>query len=313
MNRKTARVSIALCTYNGAEYLVQQMDSILAQTYPIYEIYISDDRSSDDTVRIIQEYADKYPFIHYSVNVENQGYIKNFSLAISKTTGDYVALADQDDIWTPDHIEKLIDNIGDKAICVGDCLMVDSEGYSLGKTFSDVKHNLWIPEGDVSKAYRIIHNASPYQGASMLIERGWISRFLPIPDFAGFHDAYLAACASLTKGIVVIPNIITRYRIHKGQVSKNWEIPITKELLSRTPFIAYSNKALILDRILKERDLLTPEGLAFIEEFKQIMDLDRQKHRFRVLRIKNSHYKEIYSCPTRKYICLRSIQFLLAK
>ena len=59
MGKKT--VSVVMCTYNGEKYLREQMDSILAQTYPIHEIIVCDDCSTDGTMNILQEYATKFP------------------------------------------------------------------------------------------------------------------------------------------------------------------------------------------------------------------------------------------------------------
>lgn len=312
MEEKYIRVSVALCTFNGAKYLTAQLDSILRQTRPADEIVIVDDCSTDETVEIIKAYAQKTDSIKLFVNERNLGYIRNFSNAISTTTGDFVALADQDDIWTEDHIEKLVDNIGNKAVCVGDAQMVDADGKATGKTFRGIKRNYYIPEDDVAKTYRIVYNLNPYQGASMLIDRRWAEQFLPIPDGADYHDTFFAGCACLTQGLSVIPDIINKYRMHQGQVSKKWEMTILDELWHRWHHICWPSKGVIIDTVSKNRSMLSPDAIAFIDEFQHILDLDKQKKRFQVLKIKNRHYKEIYSCFTYKYIIIRSLHFLLA-
>ena len=305
-------LSVALCTFNGERFLSAQLDSILCQTRPADEIIIIDDGSSDATVGIIEEYARRKSNIRYYVNKRTLGYVQNFSLAISKATGDYVALADQDDIWTEDHLEKLLNHIGNKAVCVGDAEMMDVNGQPLGKTFREIKHNFYIPEDDVSKAYRIVYNLNPYQGASMLIDRKWGERFLPIPEGAGYHDTYLAGCASLTQGLTVIPDIINHYRIHDGQVSTKWEITVFDEIKHRRHHICYPSKKVLIDTVSSLSSDLSPEAQRFINEFYQILELDRQNKRITILKIKNKHYKEIYSCYSYKYIFLRSLHFLLA-
>lgn len=68
-----ASVSIVLCTYNGAKYLSEQLESILAQTYPLHEIIIQDDNSTDETVNIIHEYACKYSLIKFFKNNSAHG------------------------------------------------------------------------------------------------------------------------------------------------------------------------------------------------------------------------------------------------
>ena len=99
-------VSIIMGTYNGAEYIREQLDSILSQTYPLKEIIIQDDGSTDDTVAICTAYAEKYPIIHFSRNASNLGFNQNFKSAAMKATGDFVAFSDQDDVWFPTKIEK---------------------------------------------------------------------------------------------------------------------------------------------------------------------------------------------------------------
>ena len=91
-------------TYNGEKFIREQLDSILAQTYPIKEIIIQDDGSTDGTIAICEEYAEKYPNIHFSCNEHNLGFNLNFKCAAMKATGDYVAISDQDDVWFPEKI-----------------------------------------------------------------------------------------------------------------------------------------------------------------------------------------------------------------
>ena len=61
-------VSIVICTYNGAKYIREQLDSIVNQTYPIFELIIQDDSSTDETISICREYAEKYSFIKPYIN-----------------------------------------------------------------------------------------------------------------------------------------------------------------------------------------------------------------------------------------------------
>src|SRR5688500_10348209 len=92
-------VSIALCVYNGEKFLREQLDSLVNQSYPNIEIIASDDRSTDASLLILQEYADRYPYFKFGQNEQNLGYVKNFEKVISLCSGDLIALSDQDDIW----------------------------------------------------------------------------------------------------------------------------------------------------------------------------------------------------------------------
>jgi glycosyltransferase involved in cell wall biosynthesis len=101
-------LSIALCTYNGAAYLKEQLESIAAQTRTPYELVISDDQSTDDTLRLIQEFAATAGFpVRLSVNESNLGIAKNFEKAISLCRGDVIVLSDQDDVWHNDNASAL--------------------------------------------------------------------------------------------------------------------------------------------------------------------------------------------------------------
>lgn len=102
-----------MCTFNGEKYLCQQLDSIVNQTYPIYELIVQDDCSTDGTFSVLEEYAKQYPYIKLFKNKKNKGINDNFFSAMDRATGDYIAISDQDDIWEPNKIEIQIETIGD--------------------------------------------------------------------------------------------------------------------------------------------------------------------------------------------------------
>src|ERR1700742_869803 len=101
-------VSIALCTYNGERFLSKQLDSLLSQTYINIEIIIVDDGSHDNTWNILIDYAQKNKRLQISQNARNLGHTCNFERAIKLCNGDYIAIADQDDIWESDKIKTMI-------------------------------------------------------------------------------------------------------------------------------------------------------------------------------------------------------------
>ena len=114
---RAALVSVVLCTYNGGRYLKEQLDSLIAQTYPLHEIIIQDDGSTDDTVQIATEYAGRHDNIHVSANTHEHGINSNFFSALHQATGEFIAICDQDDIWEPDKISCQVQAIGDKLMC----------------------------------------------------------------------------------------------------------------------------------------------------------------------------------------------------
>ena len=117
--KELKNVSVVMCTYNGELYLKEQLDSILSQTYPLFEIIIRDDCSTDNTWAILQDYQSKNPtLLKCSQNNHNVGYWMNFKLGMLQAKGDYIAFSDQDDIWMSDKIEELLFTIGEKMLAV---------------------------------------------------------------------------------------------------------------------------------------------------------------------------------------------------
>ena len=92
-------VSVVMCTYNGSRFVAEQIDSICRQTFPQLQIIIVDDASSDNTYEIVKQYADKDERIQSYRNDTNLGFNLNFNKACKLATGDFIAIADQDDIW----------------------------------------------------------------------------------------------------------------------------------------------------------------------------------------------------------------------
>lgn len=128
-------ISIAMATYNGEKYLREQLDSILAQTVQDFELIVCDDCSTDLTMQILNEYAERDSRIKVFENEENLGFKKNFEKVIGLCSGNYIALSDQDDIWLPEHLEVLYKNIGEKSTSWGNSLLIDSNGNCAEETF----------------------------------------------------------------------------------------------------------------------------------------------------------------------------------
>lgn len=101
------KLSVAMCTYNGDKFIASQLSSILDQTIPIDDIVICDDGSNDKTLEIISRIQQENPNkINLFRNPVNLGSTKNFEKAIDLCSGDYIFLADQDDIWKKDKVQK---------------------------------------------------------------------------------------------------------------------------------------------------------------------------------------------------------------
>jgi glycosyltransferase involved in cell wall biosynthesis len=116
------RVSVVLATYNGENFLQDQLVSIADQTRTPDELIVCDDCSADSTIEILEQFKRIAPFdVQIYRNPENIGYARNFEQAIGLATGDFVFLCDQDDFWNENKISTMIDVLlrdkADVALC----------------------------------------------------------------------------------------------------------------------------------------------------------------------------------------------------
>ena len=192
MNNK---ISIAMATYNGERFLREQLDSLYNQTVEPYEVVISDDCSKDSTLKIAQEYQNRLN-IKILSHTKNQGVNKNFEFAIRACAGDYIMICDQDDIWLPEKVKVLYENILEVEEQIGSHspILVSSESIS----FSDSKEiNLELRpcNGIISEQKDFIYNKYLYcQGCTMIFNKAFVAALPSMPeDFKAFpYDAFIA-------------------------------------------------------------------------------------------------------------------------
>ncbi|TSD63011.1 glycosyltransferase family 2 protein [Inquilinus sp. KBS0705] len=200
-------VSIALCTYNGEQYLKQQLDSLVAQTYSNVEIVVVDDGSTDQTYTILADYAARFPQFNIYQNERNLGFVSNFERAVKLCKGDLLALCDQDDIWHPDKIALQVDAIKDNMFVYHDSEFIHEDGSPMSKKMSDVV-NLY--RGDQPEVFLFFNCVS---GHTMLIKRELLDAALPL-KVGYFHDWWLAYVATNIGAIDFIPECLVQYRQH---------------------------------------------------------------------------------------------------
>ena len=123
------KISVALCTHNGEKYILPQLESIAKQTILPDEIVICDDRSTDDTVQLIESYVAFAPFkICLYKNETNLGSTKNFEKALLLCGGEIIFFCDQDDSWLPKKVESVIkyfENNNRKKVVFTNAFIVD--------------------------------------------------------------------------------------------------------------------------------------------------------------------------------------------
>ena len=204
-------ISIALCTYNGSRYLEEQLMSIVNQTYKNIEVIVVDDCSTDNTFEITNRLARTYPQIKAYRNDQNLGFNKNFEKAIELTTGQYIAISDQDDIWMLDKLALLFSHIGTKWLIFSNSVFIDDRGNDLGKT-------LLHPSFELGKRdFRSLLFYNFVTGHTILFERSFISYILPVPNL-GYYDWWMGFIALYHNQIVYLNQNLTLHRTHASSV-----------------------------------------------------------------------------------------------
>jgi glycosyltransferase involved in cell wall biosynthesis len=219
------KVSVAMCTFNGAQFISEQLQSIAAQSTLPAELVISDDASTDNTVVIVRETLTALAVSHpefarvhvlIEVNRVSLGVTKNFEQAIALSTREYVFLTDQDDVWASNRIEAQLAELEMGAGFVfSDAELIDQTGEPLGR-------NLFATLDVSARERREIEGSSPVTvlirrnivtGATAAFHRRIFEVAKPFPE-SWVHDEWLAMMAAVTREkFVILPSLI-RYRQH---------------------------------------------------------------------------------------------------
>lgn len=190
MSAENQLVSIAICTYNGEKYIIEQLNSILEQSYQNLEIVIVDDCSTDGTYVILNDFEHRDSRIKLYQNEKNLGFNANFNYALSLTKGDYIAIADQDDIWEKEKIAYMVNNIQDNILLYHDSLLIDENGNTKRKRMSDLHR---FAKRDCS-IFFLYNNC--VSGHACLFHRSLLNYCNPFPAqlYYDWWMAYTAAC-----------------------------------------------------------------------------------------------------------------------
>ena len=218
------RISVAMCTYNGADFLPAQLASIAAQTRPPDELIICDDASTDKTRALLESFArtSRIPVSLYFSD-ENAGSIKNFDRAIGLCAGDVIPLSDQDDVWHSDKLQRIEQSFSDKpavGLVFSDAELVDKNLKPLGGRmwnaigFNAQKQKL-VTEG---RSLDVLVNGWTVTGATMAFRSDYVKLALPIPtNIAMIHDGWIALIVAAVADVAFIEEPLIKYRQHERQ------------------------------------------------------------------------------------------------
>ncbi len=209
-----ARASVALCTFNGARFVADQLRSIAAQTRPVDEIVVCDDGSTDGTLDAV--HAAGFP-VRVVRNARRLGVTKNFEQAIGLCTGDAILLCDQDDVWHPDKVAVLLARLSaGPAMAFSNAEVVDAElapaGYRLwDSVWFDAAEQARVRRGD---AVPVLLRHAVAAGSTLAFGAAFKPLLLPIPDLPHSHDIWVTLLLACVGRLDPVDRDLIRYRLH---------------------------------------------------------------------------------------------------
>lgn len=213
---------MALATYNGERYLAEQLASLERQTLPPAEVVVCDDRSTDSTASLAEDFARRSPFpVRLHVNETRLGFADNFLNAASKCRGNAVAFCDQDDVWQEDKLRRCAAAFVPGVVLVAHtCAVVDEDLRPLGRVFPRIRRPSVAEPLESDKWFHMPGMAMVF-AADLLRVADWRRRprshFLP--GAMVYHDEWIHVLAQVCGRIAFLPDTLALYRQHGVNVT----------------------------------------------------------------------------------------------
>jgi len=226
-------VHILLSTHNGADWLEAQLDSLLQQTWQDWVLLIRDDASSDGTAELLQAWQAQWPHKVASLECSQTrlGSTASFSTLVMRSQADYLLFCDQDDIWLPQKIERLMQrmqrleaqyNARTPLLVHADMTVVDAQRRVLADSFWQQRH---FKLAQSRQAYLLQNTVS---GCATLFNRAAALAAFPAPAQAMQHDRWLALVCAWQGQVVAVPQVLVLYRQHAnntlGAAGLGWRV-----------------------------------------------------------------------------------------
>ena len=284
-------LSVAMCTYNSALYLPEQLESIAFQSRLPQEMVICDDGSTDGSIDILKAFALKAPFkVSLNIAKKRLGPTKNFEKAIDLCSGEIIALADQDDMWNPEKL-RLIQSRFCGSSRIGlvftDAEIVDeglnSLGYRLWESvgFNKAKQ-IQAAKGDL---FRVLLQRNYVTGATLAFRSPFKKVILPIPEIF-VHDAWIAIILAFLADIAIIPEPLIKYRQHAdnqiGAIKRGFGKRFRASLRSdKNTYLHEAEKYILVLKRLLEMDNASKKA-SMITELEAKIDHLRKRAKIRI-------------------------------
>lgn len=288
------RVSVALCTHQGAPFVGRQLESILDQTRPPDEVVVSDDASTDGTRRRVEEVArDASVPVRVRSNPSPLGFRRNFELAVGGCSGSIVFLSDQDDVWLPKKIEAMLPvfDAPRAAIAHCDAVLAGPDLGGSGETVFD-RHP---PLGAGGSTPLEVIRGMGVPGCTMAFRAGLTEALVPFSELWG-HDLWIALVGGALGDVVPVHRALMVYRRHRGGAGPSRHLDtgasgrMREGLRTRHPDDYGRDRAKwheVVDRLDVYRRGLSPDDPrrdrldAFLEQYRRRYDLALFRHEVR--------------------------------
>lgn len=225
-----------MATFNGEEFIIQQIQSILNQLDITDELIISDDGSTDKSISLIESLNDKRIKIFPDNNFKSPIY--NFENALKHAVGDYIFMSDQDDLWIENKVKIMVEQMElGYDLVISDCELVDQ---NLIKWNPSYFHFNKSGPGIIKN---IIKNS--YMGCCMAMSKRLLDTCLPFPRNLPMHDSYIGLVGELKFKVKFINVPLLLHRKHLNNSSSTSTGKSNYSLIQKVMFRIYLILALI--------------------------------------------------------------------
>ncbi len=233
-------ISVCIPTYNGEKYILRQLNSILIQLSEIDEIIISDDSSNDNTINIIKSLNDNR--IKISENNKFNSPVYNMENALKMANGDYIFMADQDDIWIENKVSEMLKYLKYYNLVISNASIVDKNEKIITESYFDWKRS--------GKGFWKNYIKNSYIGCAIAFDRKILQRSLPFPKKLAMHDVWIGLIAETFGKVFFLDKKLILYRRHEANLT--YSINRTENNLSDNSLIyKLSYRFIILINIVK--------------------------------------------------------------
>lgn len=214
------QISVAMATFNGESFLLQQLESINNQTVVPHELVVSDDCSTDDTIKVIEKFARyaKFPVVILNDKVR-RGFADNFLNAALACRGGYIMFCDQDDVWIKSKVETVMQEMVKEnvALCIHANTLVDTDLQKISPNPENVRESVTLRKMTHEPYGSVFGNAMTFKASLLSVfPADWRPRQPEKNDKFMSHDHWIYQLAAVTGDIRLLDTELVLYRQHSG-------------------------------------------------------------------------------------------------